>query len=80
MANLSMCNIQQPVTGLEGKFSMRFTAAAALCEGEAREGVFTDARVLATPGSSAVATRTVEGSTTDHVDDGHHAPEGGAPS
>lgn len=27
---LKMCNIQEPVTGLEGKFSMRFTAAMAL--------------------------------------------------
>ena len=55
MGNLSMCNIQQPVTGLEGKFSMRFTAAAALCEGEAREGV-SRTPALATPGSSACAT------------------------
>ena len=29
-ANLKMCNIQNPVTGLEGKFSLRFTAAMAL--------------------------------------------------
>jgi 2-methylcitrate dehydratase PrpD len=27
---LKMCNIQEPVTGLEGKFSMRFTAAMSL--------------------------------------------------
>ncbi|MFT6581760.1 MAG: 2-methylcitrate dehydratase PrpD [Alphaproteobacteria bacterium] len=27
---LKMCNIQEPVTGLEGKFSLRFTAAMAL--------------------------------------------------
>ena len=29
-----MCNIQQPTTGLEGKFSLRFTAALALADGE----------------------------------------------
>ncbi len=28
--NLKICNIQNPVTGLEGKFSLRFTAAMAL--------------------------------------------------
>ncbi len=28
--NLRICNIQNPVTGLEGKFSLRFTAAMAL--------------------------------------------------
>jgi 2-methylcitrate dehydratase PrpD len=42
---LSMCNIQEPTTALEGKFSLRFTAALALGHGEAGEAAFTDARV-----------------------------------
>ncbi len=29
-SNLKMCNIESPMTGLEGKFSLRFTAAMAL--------------------------------------------------
>ena len=29
-ANLQICNIENPVTGLEGKFSLRFTAAMAM--------------------------------------------------
>jgi 2-methylcitrate dehydratase PrpD len=29
-ANLQICNIEKPVTGLEGKFSLRFTAAMAM--------------------------------------------------
>ena len=65
MGNLTMCNIQQPVTGLEGKFSMRFAAAAALCEGAAHEGIFTNARV-GDPRLIAMRDRvTVEGSATD---------------
>ncbi|MBI2765597.1 MAG: MmgE/PrpD family protein [Chloroflexi bacterium] len=43
--NLTMCNIQQPSTALEGKFSMRFTAALALATGETGEQAFTDAAV-----------------------------------
>jgi 2-methylcitrate dehydratase PrpD len=43
--NLAMCNIQEPVTGLEGKFSLRFTAAAALFDGATDEAAFNDARV-----------------------------------
>ena len=63
--NLAMCNIHQPATGLEGKFSMRFTAAVALCEGEAHEGIFTDARV-ADPRLVALRDRvSVEGSDSD---------------
>jgi len=38
-------NIQNPRTGLEGKFSVAFCAAIALLEGQAGEDVFTDARV-----------------------------------
>lgn len=65
VGNLSMCNIQEPATGLEGKFSMRFAAAAALCEGVAHEGIFSDARV-ADPRLVAMRERVrVEGSTTD---------------
>lgn len=44
-AALSMCNIQEPVTALEGKFSLRFTAALALATGNATEDAFTDSRV-----------------------------------
>lgn len=43
--NLKMCNIQQPVTALEGKFSLRFTAALALSGGATTEEGFTDAAV-----------------------------------
>ncbi len=42
---LSMCNIAEPRTALEGKFSLRFTAALALGFGHASETAFTDARV-----------------------------------
>jgi 2-methylcitrate dehydratase PrpD len=42
---LSMCNIQEPATALEGKFSLRFTAALALGHGDATEQAFTDDRV-----------------------------------
>jgi 2-methylcitrate dehydratase PrpD len=40
--NLTMCNIQEPCTALEGKFSMRFTAALALADGQTGEAAFTD--------------------------------------
>ena len=62
-ANLSMCNIQEPVTGLEGKFSLRFTAASALGDGRTSEAAFTDARVA---DAQLIAIRdrvSVEGST-----------------
>jgi 2-methylcitrate dehydratase PrpD len=42
---LSMCNIQEPHTALEGKFSLRFTAALALGWNDTGETAFTDARV-----------------------------------
>jgi len=41
---LSMCNIQEPVTALEGKFSLRFTSALALGHGDTSELAFTDER------------------------------------
>jgi 2-methylcitrate dehydratase PrpD len=44
-AALSMCNIQEPATALEGKFSLRFTAALALASDDTGEAAFTDARV-----------------------------------
>ena len=43
--HLAMCNIPEPVTALEGKFSLRFTAALALGHGDASDAAFTDARV-----------------------------------
>jgi 2-methylcitrate dehydratase PrpD len=39
--HLSMCNIQEPQTPLEGKFSLRFTAALATLTGDASEQAFT---------------------------------------
>lgn len=44
-AALSMCNIQDPATALEGKFSLRFTAALALESDDTGEAAFTDERV-----------------------------------
>jgi 2-methylcitrate dehydratase PrpD len=43
--HLAMCNIQEPATALEGKFSLRFTAALALGHGDASDQAFTDDRV-----------------------------------
>ncbi len=43
--NLNMCNIPEPTTPLEGKFSLRFTAALALGHGDTTETAFTTARV-----------------------------------
>jgi len=43
---LGMCNIPEPSTALEGKFSLRFTAALALATGNATEEAFTATRVL----------------------------------
>lgn len=42
---LGTCAIPEPVTGLEGKFSLRFAAALALADGEASEQCFTDEAV-----------------------------------
>ena len=43
--NLSMCNIQTPTTALEGKFSLRFTAALALARDDTSDHAFTDEAV-----------------------------------
>ncbi len=43
--HLAMCNIQEPGTALEGKFSLRFTAALALAGRGASEAAFTDQAV-----------------------------------
>lgn len=40
--NLAMCNIQEPTTALEGKFSLRFTAALAMAGDDTSEQAFTD--------------------------------------
>jgi 2-methylcitrate dehydratase PrpD len=40
--HLKVCNIQDPATALEAKFSLRFTAAMALADGDLGEGAFTD--------------------------------------
>src|SRR5207237_3826078 len=45
-ASLGVCNIQEPVTGLEGKFSLRATVAMALCgDDTADPASFTDERM-----------------------------------
>jgi 2-methylcitrate dehydratase PrpD len=43
--HLSVCNIQQPRTGLEAKFSLRHTAALAMTDGEASESAFIGDRI-----------------------------------
>jgi 2-methylcitrate dehydratase PrpD len=43
--NLAMCNIQSPTTALEGKFSLRFTAALALARDDTSDHAFTDEAV-----------------------------------
>jgi len=43
--HLKVCNIERPSTGLEAKFSLRFTAAMALGSGRTDERAFTDAIV-----------------------------------
>ena len=70
--NMTMCNIQEPATALEGKFSMRFTAAMALVDGDLGETAFTDDvvhrpdlvavrdRVHVEPGEDAVGGTRVE--------------------
>ena len=47
-ASLAVCNIQEPTTGLEGKFSLRATVAMALCgDDTADPEAFTDERMRA---------------------------------
>ncbi len=43
--HLNMCSIPEPATALEGKFSLRFTAALALAGASTGEAAFTDAAV-----------------------------------
>lgn len=43
--HLSVCNIDAPTSALEGKFSLRFTAALALVTGDVSEAAFTEAAV-----------------------------------
>ncbi len=43
--HLAMCNIREPATALEGKFSLRFTAALAASGAETTEAAFTDTAV-----------------------------------
>lgn len=45
--HLRMCNIPEPRTALEGKFSLRFTAALALAGDRTDEAAFTDEAVAA---------------------------------
>jgi len=44
-ASIDMCAIPRPATGLEGKFSLRYTAALALAERSTGPASFTDAMV-----------------------------------
>jgi 2-methylcitrate dehydratase PrpD len=68
--HLAMCNIQEPTTALEGKFSLRFTAALALADGDASERAFTDARVFE-PRLTALRDRVrVEPHSGDHFEGG----------
>jgi 2-methylcitrate dehydratase PrpD len=54
--HLAMCNIQEPTTALEGKFSLRFTAALALSEDDTSDQAFTDEHVRQ-PGLARVRDR-----------------------
>jgi len=54
--HLDVCNILEPRSGLEAKFSLRFTAALALVTGETGEGAFTD-DVVADPVFIAIRDR-----------------------
>lgn len=45
--HLGVCDIPEPRTGLEGKFSVRFATALALATGRTDESAFTDAGVAA---------------------------------
>ncbi|MEX0784789.1 MAG: MmgE/PrpD family protein [Dehalococcoidia bacterium] len=65
--HLSMCNIQEPSTPLEGKFSLRFTAALALVTGDASEQAFTPAAVRE-PALTSVRDRVTVESRTGSAD------------
>ena len=59
-AQLKVCNIAEPRTALEGKFSLRFTAALALAGADTGESGFTDA-IVRDPALTALRDRvTVE--------------------
>jgi 2-methylcitrate dehydratase PrpD len=65
--HLGTCAIPEPVTGLEGKFSLRFATALALAEGLADETRFTD-EMVARPDLTALRDRvelTVDESLTE---------------
>lgn len=55
-AALGMCNIPEPRTALEGKFSLRFTAALAIATGDATEQSFT-AKTVGDPALVALRDR-----------------------
>lgn len=55
-AHLSVCNIVDPTTALEGKFSLRYAAAVALERGSADESCFTD-MLVSTPSLVALQQR-----------------------
>ncbi len=54
--HLAMCNIQEPATALEGKFSLRFTASLALAGRGTSEAAFSDEAVH-DPGLTALRDR-----------------------
>jgi 2-methylcitrate dehydratase PrpD len=72
--HLKVCNIAEPETGLQGKFSLRFTTALALLRDETGEAMFNDDTV-AEPDLVALRDRvTVEASDTlanNYVSDVH---------
>lgn len=55
--HLSVCDIAEPRTGLEGKFSLRFAAALALATGATGENQFTD-QAIADPRLTELCART----------------------
>lgn len=65
-AHLGVCAIPAPRTGLEGKFSLRFTTALALATGHTSESAFTDAAV-ADPGLVALRDR-IQVATSEELD------------
>jgi 2-methylcitrate dehydratase PrpD len=62
--HLQVCNIAEPATPLEGKFSLRFTTALALVEGDLTEQKFTTA-LIQDPAVTAVRDRVTVAARTD---------------